>query len=355
MQQPHSPSSMTSVQHQQQQQHNSGGSTTSSSLSPSQSSMSLGTHEQPLEEKYADTSLYPLPVRFEKLIPLDERYITHSTFLKNKTETSFIGLLTSAKFYSVDPDTNKQKWIINLFDIHSIEGDESIDPKMLKIVYHIRPTSGTSGTSTSSGNLNSTIVGGGGGGGGTSNGGIGTVGNSLSSSTDNMNPSPPDSPNISGGGGGLHRIGQLTATALKKATNASDSNFIGEKVFIAESEDIRDQCYSSNHLYRRPQSINYISTVKQNLELGKVKWSFPITALKNIQVFKSPTNLIVLNLDNKENSKVKDTQQFILRDIFERNFVVNELRRLYNRSTKQHLTKEEKDEPQPKKSTFKIK
>jgi len=151
---------------------NNNSTSSSTSLSPTFSSHSLVAsqthqHHNDIEEKYSDSSLYPCPAKFEKIIPLEERYITYSTFLKNKSsETTFIGLLTSHRIYKIDPDSLKRIWSIDLCDIHSIEGDESIDPKTLKIVYHIRHSGISSDGAIVNGGINS---GGGGGGGGEEN------------------------------------------------------------------------------------------------------------------------------------------------------------------------------------------
>ncbi|KAN0015714.1 hypothetical protein ACTFIU_008458 [Dictyostelium citrinum] len=349
------------------------------SISPSISSSSISNNRnsRDLEDKYGDSVVFPCPAKFEKIIPLDERYITHATFLKNKSsETTFIGLLTSNRFYKVDSDTLKKIWSIDLFDMHSIEGDESPDPKTLRIVYHVKQTPSLVG---------GLVNGGGGGGSGGSNG----------NHIDNNNPemSPPDSPTIqsrlssssssskrgsssssSGGGGGGGGSGGI-----------SNDNYISEKIFITESEEIRDQWLVSLRLLTRQTFQKYfestfipapaiyqlhiyayktnrkgknqircilvstercynISIKTPSLEIGKVKWSFPIAALKSLQVFKSAPNILVLTLDNKENTKVKEVQQFILKDLIERNLLTNELRRIYAKLTKQSLTKDEKDE-----------
>eukprot|EP01132_Coremiostelium_polycephalum_P005873 gene5873-7305_t len=314
-------------------------------------------------------SLYPCPARFDKIIPLEERYITHSTFLKNKSsETTFIGLLTSQKVYKIDPDSNKKIWSIDLVDIHSVEGDESVDPKTLKIVYHIKQSSSLVGGLISS-------HGSGGSGGGSGGGGS----SSLHNDSNNPEVSPPDSPTLH------NRLSQITHSALKRNSSTSHDSYISEKILIAESEEIRDQwlislkiitrqlfqkffestyipapaiyqlhmyVYKTNRKGKNQIRCIVLSTerlynisVKQTLELGKIKWSFPISALKNLQVFKNPSNLLIMCQDNKENSKVKETQQFIFKDQSERNLMVNEMRRIYAKSTKGGiLNKEERDE-----------
>ncbi|KAN0035535.1 hypothetical protein ACTA71_004809 [Dictyostelium dimigraforme] len=366
------------------------------SISPSISSSSISNNRnsRDLEDKYGDSVVFPCPAKFEKIIPLDERYITHATFLKNKSsETTFIGLLTSNRFYKVDSDTLKKIWSIDLFDMHSIEGDESPDPKTLRIVYHVKQAPSLVGG----------LVNGGGGGGvgigsNSSNGGNHN-GNWDNNNNNNNNPemSPPDSPTIqsrlssstkrgsssssisSGGGGGGGGSGSSGNGGI------SNDNYISEKIFITESEEIRDQWLVSLRLLTRQTFQKYfestfipapaiyqlhiyayktnrkgknqircilvstercynISIKTPSLEIGKVKWSFPISALKTLQVFKSAPNILVLTLDNKENTKVKEVQQFILKDLIERNLLTNELRRIYAKLTKQSLTKDEKDE-----------
>ncbi|KAM9964726.1 hypothetical protein ACTFIW_004502 [Dictyostelium discoideum] len=360
------------------------------SISPSISSSSISNNRnsRDLEDKYGDTVVFPCPSKFEKIIPLDERYITHATFLKNKSsETTFIGLLTSNRFYKVDSDTLKKIWSIDLFDMHSIEGDESPDPKTLRIVYHVKQTPSLVGG----------LVSGGGGSNGNHNGGGGfdnnnnpemsppdspTIQSRLSSSSSKRGSSSSSSSSSGGGGGGGGGGGSGGGSG---SGGISNDNYISEKIFITESEEIRDQWLVSLRLLTRQTFQKYfestfipapaiyqlhiyayktnrkgknqircilvstercynISIKTPSLEIGKVKWSFPIAALKTLQVFKSAPNILVLTLDNKENSKVKEVQQFILKDLIERNLLTNELRRIYAKLTKQSLTKDEKDE-----------
>ncbi|KAK5577765.1 hypothetical protein RB653_002713 [Dictyostelium firmibasis] len=347
------------------------------SISPSISSSSISNNRnsRDLEDKYGDSVVFPCPSKFEKIIPLDERYITHATFLKNKSsETTFIGLLTSNRFYKIDSDTLKKIWSIDLFDMHSIEGDESPDPKTLRIVYHIRQSPSLVGG----------LVNGGGSGGSNSN---------HNGSWDNNNPemSPPDSPTIQSRLSSSIKRGSSSSSSLSGGGGGgggggiSNDNYISEKIFITESEEIRDQWLVSLRLLTRQTFQKYfestfipapaiyqlhiyayktnrkgknqircilvstercynISIKTPSLEIGKIKWSFPIAALKTLQVFKSAPNILVLTLDNKENTKVKEVQQFILKDLIERNLLTNELRRIYSKLTKQSLTKDEKDE-----------
>ncbi|EGG22417.1 hypothetical protein DFA_04538 [Cavenderia fasciculata] len=347
-------------------------STNTTTLSPSASSLSIAPHANgsthDLEDKYSDTALYPSPPRFDKIIPLDERYITHSTFLKNKSsETTFIGLLTSSRLYKVDPDTNKKIWSIDLLDIHSVEGDESADPKTLKIVYHVRSNEDNGHAGASGSPAGSRLS-------GTHHRGGDHHNTSHRDESNNPETTHTESPNLQ------TRISMFTQSALKRG----NENYIREKLWVAESEDIRDQWLIavrlvSRNLFQKFFESNFIPSpafyqlhlyvykinrkgktqvrcvlisserfynisVKQSLEIGKVKWSFPLASLKNLQIFKNPPNLLIVHIDNKENSKVKEHQQFITRDSHERNLLANELRRLYNKLTKQQLNKEEKEE-----------
>ncbi|EGC28738.1 hypothetical protein DICPUDRAFT_159779 [Dictyostelium purpureum] len=332
-------SSSISNHHQQQQQ-------------PTSSRRQSNSHE--LEDRYGDTTLYPCPSKFEKIVPLDERYITHTVFLKNKSsETTFIGLLTSKKFYKVDSDTLKKIWTIDLFDMHSIEGDESPDPKTLRIVYHVKQqqTPNQSGQQFDPNHHHHQNI------------------------NDSNNPelSPPDSPTIQS---------RISTSMAKRSSN---DNYMAEKILIAESEETRDQWLISLRLLTRQTFQKYfeasfipapaiyqlhvyayktnrkgknqvrcilistercynISIKTPSLEIGKVKWSFPIGNLKSLSTFKNAPNTLVLILDNKENTKVKEQQQFILKDQIERNLLINEIRRIFLKITKQHLTKDEKDE-----------
>ncbi|GAM23007.1 hypothetical protein SAMD00019534_061820, partial [Acytostelium subglobosum LB1] len=327
----------------------------SNSTTTTSSITTVGSGKDDLEERYLTSPPHPIPSRFEKLViswAQDEHYITHATFRKSLAgETSYIGLLTSYRFYKVDPDTNRMTWSINIVDMHSVEGDEAVDPKILKIVYHLRPTSGD--------------------------------GNS------NNEPSPPDSPHLGSSShqtSGMQRLSMVTAS-IKRATgsHSTDDSFVGEKSLVAESEDARDQwlialrqlmrntfqklfessfipapavyqlhlyVYKTNRKGKNQIRCILVSTervynisVKQSLELGKPKWSFSIGSLKGLQVFKNPTNLLLINIDSsKESGKIKETQQFVMRDTNERNLLANELKRLYTKITKGTLSKEEKDE-----------
>ncbi|GAM23109.1 hypothetical protein SAMD00019534_062840 [Acytostelium subglobosum LB1] len=340
------------------------GSSSSSSMTPSVSSCSLPLIHQwsESEERYTDTSFFPLPIRFDKLIPLSERYITHSYFQRHNGSSSFIGLLTNARFYKVDPDTNKKNWSIDLIDVVAVEGDDLVDPRVLRIVYHIRD-------------------------GGAANG----AGNEYDAEV-----SPPNSPlNSSSGGSGYHRQTLKRRASFSSpgssASNGDNGAPWAEKILMAESEDDRDHWLIAMrflvrnlfqkqfeaailpapevyqlHLYVHKSSRKgksqvkcmllsterlYCLSVKHSWAMGKVKWSVPYSALKGLQISKINCNQLVVTLDNKDNTKLKDVQQFTMRDVFERNMFLNELRRLYNKTTKTHLPREEKEETVPRRAS----
>eukprot|EP01112_Ceratiomyxa_fruticulosa_P018118 TRINITY_DN5750_c0_g1_i1.p1 TRINITY_DN5750_c0_g1~~TRINITY_DN5750_c0_g1_i1.p1 ORF type:complete len:358 (+),score=56.30 TRINITY_DN5750_c0_g1_i1:183-1256(+) len=307
----------------------------STSFTPAQVHTTFNSFSSPssleIEEVYTDPTHFPCPIRFDKIVPMNEQYITHALFkkFKDNTEKLFILLLTTTRYYKISVDSFHQVWSRDLIDLHAIEGDDASSaatPTLLRLVCRVAPKSSREPRDSSVRNRMS-------------------VEGPLTYGLMDKNLLKPKSYHAESIEVRDHWLIALRVLLRDMWQQKFESTLIlSPDIYQTHVYVDKINRHGKNQVRCVLLSIDRLFNVmsKGMTEIGKVKWSFPHEAMSKLDMYANPPNLLDIHVDSSNKGvrgKVKNVISLAFKDKLERDMIVAELRRLYFNKTKKHLSK----------------
>jgi len=268
------------------------------------------------EENYADPHGYPRPAKFDKIIPPEEQYVAHGNFRKfskNGLEKAFVLIVTRTKYYKLEAATSKKLWEKNLLEIQTVQFDDD-DPFKITLTCKKTPPSTTKAwiivpSASHNMDLSEKVI-------------IAETPDAMDEWFIIMRALVRDAWQA------------LFESQYISAPDVYQVHFFAEKINRKGKSQVRCIVVSTEKVYN-------IDVKAGTLDLGKLKWSFPITSLTNVYVYNTPSNMVLLRINSSHLQKVKPLTSLVLRNKLDRNIIVGEIRRIYFSKKKYHLPKEE--------------